>query len=625
MASAWPASARSGRRRTWPTSSTASHRGLLVIGPHEALPTAAPPGWTWGRYTPGVRPRRVLPLVLAAVTLGGVAAALVTLGDSSGPGSHVTPGASARSKASEAASDVDHSIALEPRLVGREGPSAPSAAATPAAVAPSGNRTSLRDPWLPGEAGCQGGSEAPEPKRYGPHPAARVSSAGDLVFDKAEWTARPSADGFELASYDLGAFAPAVGAFEPALHSAADGARATAAPARWWTGLVEALVEAVGRDRWPRPETLLAWDPARAMLYVRQDAQGHAHVAGVLAQRAAGRLGTVSLIVEAEAPQTEAAAALTVDVPWGTVVRAHRGTAWAYFGDYDVEVGQGFFRALPIMRTVDTGFGVSARRVEAVDGVGLLDVVIAASSGRPGFEPYSTSITKSYVEVTIEIARLEVARWRGRIPAVPGRHRVQLDDGRAVTLVVQEERPGPRLEQPFRRHVLPPPPEAKEPPAPRGPARLVVTWSAPGPLQGTTREIPLVVRGAFRDGLVYEGACTVNLRGETVDTLARECPWPLPEGGVKIRASVLAAGDVDVLDLVVERSDAALEERPSAPCLRQDWSGGKYRSWTESLSLPVCPVRVDTRRVHVPVGSEAVVRLDDGPGGVLRVSLPRND
>jgi len=99
----------------------------------------------------------------------------------------------------------------------------------------------------------------------------------------------------------------------------------------------------------------------------------------------------------------------------------------------------------------------------------------------------------------------------------------------------------------------------------------------------------------------------------------------MPEGGVLIQATVYTAQDVDVVDLQVEQCEAASDHRDSAPCLRQDWTGGEYRSWSEPLSLPVCRARVDTRRLYVAVGEEAPVRLGDDAGATFRVALPRDE
>ena len=114
----------------------------------------------------------------------------------------------------------------------------------------------------------------------------------------------------------------------------------------------------------------------------------------------------------------------------------------------------------------------------------------------------------------------------------------------------------------------------------------------------------------------------MDARGLAVDP-NRECPWPLAEGGVRIHAAVFQAGDVDVLDLQVERCDAASDERQSAPFLHHDWIHGEYRTWHETLSLPVCRVRVDMRRFYLPVGEETSVHLDDDTGATFRVALPR--
>ncbi len=597
----------------------------------------APSEWTSRRYTPRVRLRRVLPVVLVTVALGGVAAALVKLGDSSGPASQVTSVVCAKPDASEAAPDADHCIALEPRLVGREGPSAPAADVNGRTGVPARDPSALPDPdpRLPGGEPPPPTSSAPEAVRVGPFASAGISATGELVFGQTPWTTVAVPEGYELVCYLIGALAPTPPRLLPALQGIPDESPEThAGPDPWWTDLAEALVETVGRDRWPAMDTLLGWDSEQAALYVQQDAEGHSRVTELLTRRAAGRLATLQVVVEFDPSPEEPADRLGVDVPWGRTVRAHRGSVWAFLdvpvpvgADFDVEIASEPLIALsipPLVAGLDTGTAVGARRVEADDGSDAIEVEVAASQGQPRFEPREVTATYTNVPVTIEVPQLGVARWRGRVPARPGKHHVQLDDGRSATLVVLASQPGPRPDPPFVRHVLAPRRLSPSTSHARTPQSLMVTWQAPGPLQGSTMTVPLVGHGAWRDGPPATGACTVDARGLAVDP-SRECPWPLAEGGVRIHAAVFPAGDVDVLDLLVERCDAASDERESAPILRDDWTHGVYHTWYETLSLPVCRVRVDTRRVHVPKGGEAVLRLDDGPAGTLRVSFPHDD
>ena len=498
------------------------------------------------------------------------------------------------------------------------------------------------DPWLPGGESPPSASTGPEPVRVGPFPSAGVSPAGDVVFGQSTWTTTAVPEGHQLVCYLIGALAPTPSDLAPVLQGLADettelqvGQAAwwaapdpPAGPDPWWTHLAEALVDAVGRDRWPAMDTVLAWDSKQAALYVQQDAEGHARVTELLSRRAAGRLGVVQLAIEFEVKPTEPRDRLVVDVPWGESVRAHQGSAWAYIADYDIEVGQGSFYVLPLVWPLDTGLGISARRIEDGSDLGALDLDIAASLGPPRFERFETTLASSYAPVTIELPRIGVARWRGKIPAEPGKHRVEMDDGRAVTLVVQASQPRPTPDPAFVRHVLAPRDASSSPSKTRLPARLVVTWLAPGPLQGSTVDVPLVGRGDWRDGPPATGIRALTNQGLIVDwsdLLSRECPWPMPEGGVLIRATVYTAQDVDVVDLRVEQCEAASEKRDSAPCLRHDWTGGEYRTWYEPLSLPVCRARVDTRRLVVAVGEEASVRLGDDAGATFRVALPRDE
>ena len=93
------------------------------------------------------------------------------------------------------------------------------------------------------------------------------------------------------------------------------------------------------------------------------------------------------------------------------------------------------------------------------------------------------------------------------------------------------------------------------------------------------------------------------------------------EGGVRIHARARRAGEVDVVDLVVERCGRAVRMRTAVPLPRRYVSSWEDAAASEPFSLPVCRVREDTRRVVVPAGREVLVRLDDGPDGTLRVSL----
>jgi hypothetical protein len=339
----------------------------------------------------------------------------------------------------------------------------------------------------------------------------------------------------------------------------------------------------------------------------------------------------MQVVLELEPSAAGPADLLRVDVVWGRTVRAHHGSVWAFldipFGaDFDVEIASEPLIALstpPLVAGLETGTAVRARRVEVDDGSAAIEVEVAASRGEPRFEPVEVAPTcTNDVPVTIEVPQIGVARWRGRVPARPGKHHVQLDDGRSATLVVRASQPGPRPDPAFVRHVLVPRRLSPSRSNVRTPRTLTITWQAPGPLQGSTITVPLVGRGAWRDGPPATGTCSVDAHGLAVDP-QRGCPWPLAEGGVRIHAAVFPAGDVDVLDLHVERCDAASDERPSAPFLGDDWSHGEYRTRYETLSLPVCRVRVDMRRFYLPVGEETSVHLDGDAGTTFRVALPR--
>lgn len=598
-----------------------------------------PPRWGGARRLLPVRPSRLPAPAVAVVVLGVVVAAWFGLRGPSSQPAHPQPGpAAAPGWGVLPAGESDERVI---RLHGRRETPGPSEPRGPD-PASSGRRSSPPpDPWGPGGESPASPSSESEPDRFGPFPSAGVSPDGEVVFGQATGTTTTVPEGHQLVCYLIGALAPAASDLAPVLQGLADETtelqfgQATwwaapdppAGPDPWWTHLAEALVDAVGRDRWPALDTVLAWDSKQAALYVQQDAEGHSRVTELLSRRAAGRLGVIQLSIELEGKPTEHRERLVVDVPWGESVRAHRGSAWAYIADYDIEVGQGCFYVIPLAWPLDTGLGVSARRIEDGSELGALDLDIAVSLGPPRFERFETTLASSYAPVTIELPRLGVARWRGKIPARPGKHRIELDDGRGVTLVVQASQPRSTPDPAFVRHVVAPESPSASPPKSRLPGRLVVTWLAPGPLQGRTVEIPLVGRGDWRDGPPARGIRALTNQGLIVDwsdLLDRECPWPMPEGGVVIQATVYTAQDVDVVDLWVEQCEAASDTRESAPCLRQDWTGGKYRAWSESLSLPICRSRVDTRRLVVAVGEEAPVRLGDDAGATFRIALPRD-
>jgi hypothetical protein len=341
----------------------------------------------------------------------------------------------------------------------------------------------------------------------------------------------------------------------------------------------------------------------------------------------------IQVVLELEPSAAGPADLISVDVPWGRTVRAHHGSVWAFldvpigadFGaDFDVEIASEPFIALatPLVACLDTGTAVSARRAAEDDGSEAIDVEVAASQGQPRFEPGEVTPTYTNLPVTIEVPQLAVARWRGRVPARPGKHRVQLDDGRSATLVVLASQPGPRPDPAFVRRVLAPPRPSPSKSHSRTPQSLLITWQAPGPLQGRTMTVPLVGQGAWRGGPPATGASIVDAQGLVVDP-HRDCPWPLTEGGVRIHAAAFPAGDVDVLDLQIERCDAASDERQSAPFLGDDWTHGEYRTRYETVPLPVCRIRVDTRRIYLPVGEETSLHLDGDAGATIRVALRR--
>ncbi len=460
-------------------------------------------------------------------------------------------------------------------------------------------------------------STPPAPVHIGPFPSAAVSPTGTLVYGETPWTRAVVPKGYTLVRYDIGALAPTAPRLLPALRGIPD----TSPPAPteidpWWADLVEALVEAVGRDRWPASDTLLAWRPERAALYVQQDAEGHAGVQALLTRRAADRLSDVHIVVELGPTPAESADQLRVDVPWGRTVRAHHGLVWAFLDveagpglDFDVELIPSFIRPVPLVAGLDTGQAVTARLVEAEDGTPAIDVEVAATHGQPRFEASEVTPSYTFIATTIEVPHIPVTRWRGRVPAQAGKHDLELDDGRSATLTVHAPRTGYSPDPPYVASVLAPrrPSPSTRPAQP--PSFVSVTWLASGPLQGCTCTIPLAARGAGGHGLPAAGTCTVDTQGRAVDP-HRECPWPVAEGGVRFHVAVWTAGHTDVVDLVVERCEAATDERPSTPLLKEDLLHGELRTWHETLSLPTCRVRVDSRRAYVPVGAEAVLHLD---------------
>ena len=262
-----------------------------------------------------------------------------------------------------------------------------------------------------------------------------VGTCGEVSYELTWWNAAYGRDGYDLVAYDLAPLAPTAGDLCESLrgYRQPDVPAAPAPP--WWRGLCENIIRAVGTDRWPAPATLLGWEAAAAVLYVRQDADGQRRVEQYLGRLARDRLGTIGLVAHLDArPDVEP---LALQVPWGSPVRAHQGSTWLYVQDFDVEVSQESCISEPIVANVDTGFAISAHRIDGRDSSGDLDVEIAFSEDAPAFDRFETAL--ACTPVVVEIPRPRRGYWRGLVSPFPAAYSIPLDDGRAVTLTVLGE------------------------------------------------------------------------------------------------------------------------------------------------------------------------------------------
>jgi hypothetical protein len=450
-----------------------------------------------------------------------------------------------------------------------------------------------------------------------------VGGSGDLSFDSRWWSASYGREGYQLVVYDLAPLEPTARDLCEALRgcrqegrAAAAGSprwdgRAAAAGSPWWRSLCENIVRAVGRNGWPTPATLLAWDSRSAMLYVRQDADGQCRVEEYLETLARARLGTIGLEVQLDAPP-EGVGALALQVPWGRSVRAHQGSTYLYVQDFDIEVAQDTFIPDPIVEHVDTGFAVSARRLEGREYAGDLDVEIAYSDAPPRFTRFETTLANPSLPVCIEIPTTYRACWRGLVSAAPGAHAIRLDDGRLVTLTVRGDGgSAPAVGGLVRRELHAA--SAEQGAGSRAEHYLHIAWEVPG--EQFTYDMELVPRDRALGSSRGDG--WVVATGGAVTASTATGIWPPPDGGLRIHAAVLHTGDVDVVDLDLERAWSAADVRfPGGAPL------GTVPSEPRWPRLTANEVRADAFRVLLHLGDEACVAVRGASGrtGLLRLT-----
>ncbi|MCA9317238.1 MAG: hypothetical protein KDB73_17250 [Planctomycetes bacterium] len=327
-----------------------------------------------------------------------------------------------------------------------------------------------------------------------------------------------------------------------------------------------------------------------------------------------GRLGTIEIEARLESPPTPVGP-LTLQVPWNASVRAHEGSTYEYAQDFDIEVGNDVFLAGPIVANIDTGFGISARRIESRDLFGDLELEIAYSNNRPTFVRIDTTFMGD-APVSIEEARGAMASWRGRVPASPGRYSIKLDDGRTVRLAVH----GPcactaAACSVFRRELPTVGPTADE--GPTGQRSLRINLEVAG--EERTYDVALIPRDTTVGSSSREGSLIIPIANALAKSAETGTPrWPQPGGGLRIEARTLPAEGVEFIDLVVERVWPADEIRfggglpPGADPKAPEWP-----------ALSVIPVRTQTVHVDLPHAGEATVSLSgvDSQIGPLRLRL----
>lgn len=468
----------------------------------------------------------------------------------------------------------------------------------------------------PGEAGA----DAPPPARAVRQLTrwgclTRVDASGDLSYEFTRWNAACRRDGYDLVAYDLAPLAPTAQDLCEALRGHRQERVAAATDAPWWRGLCEKVVLVVGAERWPVPATLLAWDQASAMLFVRQDAQGQRRVEQYIEQLGRGRLGTIGIVARMDGPPD--VAPLALEVPWGSSVRAHQGSTWFYVQDFEVEVAQDAFTADPIVANADTGFAFTARRVEGRDPSGDLEVELAFSEDALVFDRSETTCFS--VPVVIEIPRPRRVLWRGLVPAFPATYSIPFDDGRLVTLTVLGEDGGVTLARGLARRALGDAADAENPVCSKECLRLTCDV----PAEEFTCDIALVPKdregrsSRLEGSAVVEGRAGEGAPGTGIAGLISFVAWPQPSGGVSIRASTIEVDDLVIVDLVLDRAWPADEIRfPGGAPIDTSHPAAKWPMLTVSR-MHTQSVRAVLRR-----GSEGRVAVTgaSGQAGDLRLA-----
>lgn len=506
-----------------------------------------------------------------------------------------------------------------PALQGLE-PQAPSGP-PPAAVAGPG----ADDPWLEPEEATE---ERPvQPALPAPAPPSvsvrakrvQVDDTGALQMGREQerWQVPACADGFLLVSYDLSTVAPE-GAPVPPEALRGLGLREDLPPAGlepWWWSLVERVVVAVGPTAWREPSAWLGWDAWERALVVRQTPEALERIGRLLEEVARARAGSLGLRLEGASHGTgPGALELRVDVPWGRGVRVHRGRSDPYLQDWDIECGNST-AITPILAPADSGLALAAWRDEGVNGDDGLYVEVAhvasparihafegvlPSDGSPGSIDWWGLNGLEFVE-----APTSAGVWRGRLSAAPGAHPITLGDGRRFVLRVEGERVPSAPPRPLRRLELHGPREAPARHSEAANAGLRASWRATG--GGPRLEADLQPTGTCCQALLAEARLGWVCLGAPAFPVTDEFDLPAVGGGVRVTADVheLADGSAAV-DLTVVLGRATSEGRRIQAEAQLYGASEVQRA---ELHLPTCRVETCVRRVEVPPGGAATVRL----------------
>lgn len=507
-----------------------------------------------------------------------------------------------------------------PHLYGAASPASNRTEGATADESHPGFRGPVIDPWArSAEKEIAAGRRHQVTKNeLGPHEVVRITS-DTIDVSRQRWSPPDASQGFTVVEYDLSPVAPST------THTSttfSDHLGIRSAADAWWRSLIEIILARGDRERWSDPRTRLAWEAGTASLYVCQDAEGHALVSRVLEEVVARRSGTVRVLVHDK--KTERT--LGMDVPWTHPVRASAGTAWVYLQDYDVELSQGTFTLYPMIEIHEVGLRSEARRVEVPGGAERLDIALTLVTSPPVFEPFESPAFGRRIELgrarlAVEVPEASVHTWRGRIAVEPGTTTIELGE-RTIALEVVDE---PTPEHPaslIRTRSLHPTPAPTATSQLQATTEVHIRWLGAGALRGTTSRVPL--RQAHRPS-IQSGTVSMDRSGTLIIPLEQGQFWPPSSGGVRLTVRAYRQAEVDILDLVVERAEPALLERRSPPVLPWGWRNHDQPPQLEALALPVSPMIVESRRVHVPVGKDVDLRLQADPDHLLRISVRRGD